>query len=221
MPSQFPKLWIQRALNRNAINRVTDAIQVIGKALPCQVKAVNGAIVTVAFQVNSAPWPLPQITIPKAESNWIRMPTQVGDFGYTAPADVYLGGISGIGGGVADLAQPANLSSLVFVPVSNANSGPIDQNAAQIQGPNGAIVRTTQGTTSEIVTDQSGTTITFGTTSLTLTASGVVITVGGSTFTFDASNLTVPDVIVPNGSVNNHVHGGVQSGGSDTGGMIG
>src|ERR1700744_122030 len=226
MSDNYPKLWLQKNWNRTAIGRAQQAIENTGNALPCRVVAVNGSIVTVSFEVQSQ-WTLPNITIPKAESAWIRMPTQVGDLGVTMPSDVYLGGGSGLGGGVADFRQRGNLSTLVFVPVSNSGSPPIDQNAAQIQGPNGAIVRTTEGTTSSIATDQNGTTITFGSVSLVVNASGVTITVGGETFSVGSTgatsslNMIVPDVIVPNGSVNNHVHGGVTGGSDDTGGMTG
>ncbi|HGL4258430.1 TPA: hypothetical protein ACKE3D_002110 [Burkholderia dolosa] len=227
MADNYDKLWVQKSANQLAINRAQAAIQKLGRALPCHVVAVDGAIVTVAFEVNAAPQSLPNITIPKAESPWIRMPTQVGDKGVTMPADAYLGGVSGLGGGVATLTQRANLTALVFVPVSNASSGPIDPNAAQVQGPNGAIVRTTTGTTSSVVTNQTGTTITFGAVSLTVNASGVTVAVGGETFTFGPTGanstlpITTPDVVVPNGSVNSHFHGGVQTGTGNTGTMTG
>lgn len=227
MADNYDKLWVQKSANQLAINRAQAAIQKLGRALPCHVVAVNGSIVTVAFDVNAGPQSLPKITIPKAESPWIRMPTQVGDKGVTMPADAYLGGVSGLGGGVATLTQRANLTALVFVPVSNASSGPIDPNAAQVQGPNGAIVRTTQGTTSSVVTNQTGTTITFGAVSLTVNAAGVTVTVGSETFTFGPTGanstlpITTPDVVVPNGSVNSHFHGGVQTGLGNTGVMTG
>ena len=136
---------------------------------------MNGSIVTVSFQVNSAPWTLPPITIPKSEDPWVRSPTQVGDFGFTVPGDCYLGGVSGLGGGTADLRPRANLSALVFVPISNKNSPPIDPNAAQIQGPNGAIIQTTTGTTCSIVANQNGITLTYGSKVVTLNASGLTI----------------------------------------------
>jgi hypothetical protein len=225
MADNYDKLWVQKSANQLAINRATQAIQKLGRALPCHVVAVNGSIVTIAFEVNAAPQSLPNITIPKAESPWIRMPTQVGDKGVTMPADAYLGGVSGLGGGVATLTQRANLTALVFVPVSNSNSGPIDPNAAQMQGPNGAIIKTTTGTTSEIVTNQSGTTITFGTTSLTVGASGITMTYNGQTFTWGGTQavstmpIQAPDVILPNGAVNPHVHSDPQGG--TTGPMTG
>ncbi len=182
MASNFSKLWIQRKLNEAAILRAKEAIFSTGWALPCKVVAVSGSIVTVSFQVDSTPWVIPQITIPKAESNWIRMPTQVGDFGYTVPADVHLGGISGLGTGTPKITtSPANLSGLVFHPVSNKNAPPSDPNAAIVQGPNGAIIQTTTGGTSNIIVSTKNITITFGSSVVTIDSSGVKISGAGAT----------------------------------------
>lgn len=225
MSENYAKLWVQRSANQTAINRAQQAIENLGRALPCRVVKVSGSIVTVAFEVNAAPYTLPNITIPKAESPWIRMPTQVGDKGVTMPADAYLGGVSGLGGGVATLTRPGNLSALVFVPISNSGSGPDDPNAAQVCGPNGAIIRTTSGPTSSIVTNDEGTTITFGTTSLVINAAGITMTANGQTFTWGGTQavstmpIQAPDVILPNGAVNPHVHGDPQGG--TTGPMTG
>lgn len=243
MADNFSKLWLQKSQNQLAINRAAQEVKRQGRALPCRVTAVNGAIVTVEFEMDTAPWTLPAVTIPKAESPWLRMPTQVGDFGYTAPADVYLGAISGLGSGIARFLRRGNLSNLVFTPVSNANSAPDDPNAAQVCGPNGARIRTTTGTASSVITNTSGTTVTYGpntvvvngseiamtvgTTSLVVTASGIVLTVGGQTFTWGGTQavstlpIKTPDVILPNGAANEHYHGGVQSGSSNTNVMTG
>lgn len=226
MADNYAKLWVQDSLNQLAIKKARQQIENTGNCLPCRVTAVNGSIVTVEFEVQSE-WTLPPVTIPKAESPWIRNPTQVGDKGITEPADVYLGGISGLGGGTADFSQVGNLSALVFVPVSNSGSPPIDQNAAQIQGPNGAIIQTTSGTTSKIVTNENGTTITFGTTSLTINAAGITLAANGQTFTWGGTNavstvpIQAPDVILPNGNVNTHFHPGVTTGPNNTGVMAG
>ncbi|GLQ45669.1 hypothetical protein GCM10007862_07200 [Dyella lipolytica] len=174
MANNASKLWLQKSLNDLAINRAQQAIQNTGRALPCRVVAVNGSIVTVAFEVNSAPWTLPQITIPKAESQWVRMPTQVGDFGLTIPGDVSLAAVTGMGMGIASMVRRGNLSTLVFLPLSNKNLPPIDPNAAQIEGPNGAIIRTTSGSASLTVNDD-GITMTFGGKTVKLNGSGLTI----------------------------------------------
>ena len=231
MADNFDKLWLQKQLNRNAIRRASEAIQAIGRALPCSVTAVNGSIVTVKFEINSTPWTLPPITIPKLESNWIREPTQIGDFGMTVPADAYLSAISGFGGAAPSLVRPANISALIFVPVSNKNSPPIDPNAAQIQGPNGTINRTTTGTTSSVVTNQSGTTVTYGantlvvnaseiagtvgTSSITITSSGITMTAGGQTIVLNSSGLSIGGI-----QFMAHEHSGVTTGTGNTGGVV-
>lgn len=250
MADNYQKLWLQKAQNKLAINRAAQEIKRQGRALPCRVTNVTGAIVTVEFEMDTSPWTLPPITIPKAESPWVRMPTQIGDTGVTMPADVYLGGVSGLGGGRADFTRRGNLSALVFVPVSNSGSAPVDQNAAQVQGPNGVICQTTEGAISSVVTNQSGTTITFGSNTLVLNESGLTVIVGGVSFVVTGSGITnngntqlngnigqsgasgaagtaqftapitAPDVILPNGSTNGHVHM-VTAVGSNTAKMTG
>jgi hypothetical protein len=244
MADNFAKLWLQKSQNQLAINRAAQEVQKQGRALPCRVTKVSGQIVTVEFEMDTSPWTLQPISIPKDESPWIIQSTQVGDMGVTMPADVYLGGISGLGGGTASFSRRGNLSALVFVPVGNTSTTPIDPNATQVQGPNGVITRTTAGTTSQVVTNTSGTTVTFGSntvvvngteitlnvgggTSLVLNASGITLTVGGQTFTWGGSQavstlpIKAPDVILPNGAVNPHTHPGVQTGSGNTGTMTG
>jgi hypothetical protein len=207
MADNYLKLPLQSALNKLAVSTARKAIESEGSALPCRVVAVSGSIVTVAFEVNSSRLTLPQVTIPKAESNWIRTPTQIGDFGFTVPADVYLGGVSGLGGGIASMTKPGNLSALVFVPISNKASPPIDQNAAQVQGPNGAIIQTTTGTTSSAVINQSGATFTYGSNTLTINSSGITMVGGGKTVTLNSSGLTIDGILFET-----HHHGGVTTG---------
>src|SRR6185437_327918 len=183
-----------------------------------------------AFEVTSS-ITLPNITIPKAESNWIRMPTQVGDKGWTVPADAYLGAISGLGGGTPTLSRPHNLAALVFVPVSNKNDPPIDQNAAQIEGPNGAIIQTTEGSnTSSIVTDQNGTTVTYGNNTIAINNTSITLTAGGSSITINSSGIAFHGAVTGNSTatftgevkgnnvkLSTHDHSGVTTGSGTSG----
>lgn len=141
MADQFDKLWVQPNLNQLAVNRAKQAIKATGRALPCSVVSVSGSFVTVKFEINSAPFTLPNITIPKVESQWIRSPTQVGEYGITIPADAAIGFISGQGGGVATLAQPGNLAALLYVPIASKHYGTVDKNAAYISGPDGVVLQ--------------------------------------------------------------------------------
>lgn len=211
MPANYDKLWQQESLARIASGQAQSQIRQTGRALPCHVTAVSGAIVTVAFDVATAD-PLPSVTIPKAESNWIRMPTQVGDFGVVIAADTYLEFVAGMASGTAALSQPANLSGLLFVPVSNATQPPPVANAAIVQGPAGAVIQTTAGTASSIVTNTDGTKVTFGSTTVTLSSGEIKLTAGGKTLTIDSAGITLDGTLWET-----HVHTGVTTGSGDTG----
>ena len=195
------RVFGQEDMQRIALRAVSIAMESLGAALPCHVTAVSGQIVTVAFDLpQGAPWVLPEITIPKAEGPWINSPTQIGDVGMTVPANVYLGGISGIGGGQATWRRPGNLDALVWVPVAMQSTSIANQNAALVQGPDGAIIQTTEGATEcSIVVNQTGITMTFG---------GKIVTLNSSGFTIDGILFDT------------HLHSGVTAGSSDTGGPV-
>ncbi len=167
----FEKNWFGKSLNQIGIARASEAIQKLGKALPCKVTAVSGSFVTVEFEVNTAPWTLPAITIPKAEGPWIRSPTQVGDYGLTMPADAYINAISGQGGGTPDLTPPGNLAALVWVPVASKAFSSVNTNAAFIQGPQRAVLQTEDGNT-VVTINETRVTIKVGSLTWTITASG-------------------------------------------------
>lgn len=193
----FEKVWLQDSLARHAQSVAAQAIQQTGRALPCRVVAVDGEMVTVAFEVNAAPFTLPQITIPKAGSQWLRVPTQVGDLGMTMPADVYLGGVSGLGGGAATLVQRGNLTTLVFIPVTNTgwSAAPL-ANAPWINGPGGAVLSDTAQTAM-----------------VKATANELTFSAAGHTLTISSSGIVLDGI-----TFGTHKHTGVQSGGGESGG---
>ena len=210
--ADYAKLWMQGNLNKLAINRARSVITELGASLPCSVVGVSGSIVRVAFAVDASPWTLPQLTIPKAESPWIRMPTQVGDKGFTIPLDVYHGIISGMGSGLPKIGvTPGNLSALIFVPCSNSSSPPSDQNAAIVQGPNGAIMQTTEGTASSVITNSAGTTITFGGVTFVVNATGITGTIGAKSFALTAAGFTMDGIVF-----DTHVHSYLPGTGAST-----
>lgn len=153
------------SLNRFARAKAEDQIAQTGKSLPCQVVSIKGSIVQVAFQITSPPgWPpvsLPNVTIPIAGSEYIRYPIQVGCKGVAVAADAYLGGMSGIGGGVATLTSPGNLTALVFQPIGNSGWSVVDPNTLVIYGEPGVTVQTKDGSIS-VQVSMSGVTINSG-----------------------------------------------------------
>ena len=166
------------SLNRFARGKAVDQIAQCGQSLPCTVVSVKGSIVQVAFQVTSPPgWPLvslPNVTIPVAGSEYTRLPIQPGCKGFAVAADAYLGGMSGLGGGVATLTQPANLSALVFQPIGNSGWFTVDGDILTMYGPGGVTLMDQARTTFfKLIPGQIS--MTVGGHSIVISSAGVVI----------------------------------------------
>lgn len=199
------KIPLARSLSSFAQKKALDEIAKRGLALPGHVVAVSGQIVTVNFDVEGVV--LPQVTMPLATCEYIRVPIQVGSLGVAEPADVYLGGISGLGGGTADLTQRGNLSTLVWKPVANSNwpTPPgSDGNTLTFYGKSALLLLDSIAGHSSIKLTSSGITLTCGSQSISITSSGISI---GPNTTIDGK-LFLP-----------HEHTDVETGGSNSGGV--
>ena len=143
MSSNVQKTPIARTLNQFAERKAKGIIALTGQSLPASVTAVvSSGIVTVKFELTNVPYTLPNLTCPLFGPEYIRYPIQKGCKGFVVPADAYLGGVSGLGGGTADLTQRGNLSTLVFFPIGNTGwSTTDDPNKTVIYGPDGTIIR--------------------------------------------------------------------------------
>jgi len=164
------------SLPRTADSRAQNKYQIGTKALPVVVTKIVGELVTVAVQAKGN-FTIPQILIPQAFPAWMRWPTQVGDKGWAVPADLYLGGMSGLGGGTADYWDRGNLTPLVFVQISQKQfpTNPTrDLNAVFVNGPNGVVLQDTKGNNI-----------------FTLTPTGITVKLGSVTFTFDKDGFHV------------------------------
>lgn len=157
MADNAQKTWLNLTLNRFGQKKAAEAIQLLGKALPCSVTAIPTAgvpIVTVKFEIDATPFTIPPVTVPLFGPEWVRYPIAVGTKGVVFPADAYLGGVSGLGDGVAQLGQvPGNLSALVFFPIGNkawaASEAPT---SLVLYGPDGTIIRSEDKTATLKVT---------------------------------------------------------------------
>lgn len=241
------KTPLARTLNDFATQKALDAISELGMSLPATVTAVQGSIITVSFDIQSTIFTLPNVTIPKAESEWLRSPTQVGDHGMVMPSDVSLGASSGLGGGTATLGIIPNLSALVWVPVANQSWEMDDEGSALINGPNGVIIRdkgknciVTIGTTQITVNGKTELLLEVGAVNITVTSNGIalngpitlngvvsgetgdIVNFGSATIqTTGAANVgsidSTGDVTANGISLETHIHGGVTTGSGDTG----
>lgn len=199
--SNAQKTPLARTLSSFSQQKALDEIAKRGQALPGIVKAVSGSIVTINFQV--AGLTLPQVTMPLFGPEYIRYPVQVGDKGVAFPASVYIGGVSGLGGGIADDTLRGNLSTLVWFPIANKSWTSVDPNALTLYGPNGVVLRDTG----------SGTTLTLTPTGLNISAqTSITLAVGSHSIVINSSGVTIDGK-----PFLTHEHTGVTSGGSNTG----
>ena len=191
---------------RTAISSgASDVLALEGQSLPASIVSANGSIVTVRFEVKSK-FTLPNVTIPLFGPMYIRYPMQPGDKGMVIAADAYLGGMSGLGGGVASLVSRGNLTALVFLPFANTAWSSVDPNATVIYGPNGVVLKDTDANSTFVLTPTSITivgkdevVIESGTTTINLSSSGSwsvsgsgngSLTSGGSLVLSDSSHST-------------------------------
>ena len=167
------KTPLYESLNRFAEAKIADAIEILGKGLPCSVVSVSGSIITVKFEIVSG-FTLPQVSIPLFGPEYIRYPIQAGCKGVVLPMSADIAAICGLSSGTSDLSQPANLSALVFMPVANVGWSSVDGNVLTLYGPNGVTMRDTSNSASIEITT-SGITLTFGSKVVTLNSSGLTI----------------------------------------------
>jgi len=119
--------------------KAQDAIQALGKGLPCTVAAIVGpGIVTVNFEVAVTPAPLPQVTMPVGKPPYIQYPIQVGDIGVALSADLRTGGITGLGAGTPSLGDTVgNLSAMTFFWLGSTKEEFINSAAVTLLEPTG------------------------------------------------------------------------------------
>jgi len=103
-------------INRFADQKNAVAVEQLPMSLPCTVKSIAGALVTVSIDVDSG-FDLPDITIGICGFTQIlQIPISVGDTGLAVASGVNLVDSS------PTLQQEGNLCGRVFVPVSNAKT---------------------------------------------------------------------------------------------------
>ena len=174
---------------------VQEGLSGLGQVYPCTVKSVGldgsgNAIVTVNFEINpvsstGTKITLPPVTMPISESKYIRIPVQVGDQGIAVSASVRIGGITGLGTGLAPLSPASNLGALVFMPVSNVNWETLDPDAVVINAPNGAIIRTVDGKAV-----------------VTISKDQIKLDYNGKNIIINGSNITINGDLQVNGKIN-------------------
>lgn len=185
------------SISRFATSTAKSVGELVGKSLPATLKAITGSIVQLNYEVTGSQT-LPSPTVPLMGSKYHRLPYQPGEKGVTLAGGAYLGGMSGLGEGTADLSQRGNLSTQFWAPLSSADWPAEDQNThTLIGGPNGIKLK-----------DATGAAI------LTMTATTISMSVGGHTLSIDSAGVHIDGRIFLL-----HTHNNVSSGAGTSGGV--
>ena len=130
------KTPLAQSLNKFASGKARDALEGLGKGLPCRVHSVDGpGIVTVNFEIATKPAPLPRLQMPVNKPPYVNYPIQVGDAGVAMSADLRTGALTGLGGGTPNLQDTVgNLSSLTFFWLGHMDQAFIDPDALELYG---------------------------------------------------------------------------------------
>lgn len=222
------RLNFGKSMNQFSDDKIQQAMELAGKILPATIVSRSGKMVTVSFSLTNIAFTLPQVTIPLFGPEYIRYPMQPGDKGIAIPADAYIGGMSGQGGGTADLTQPFNLSALTYLPISNTEWEDVDGEVLTMYGPEGVTIRDKASNSTFLLTPQSISIATPG--SFTVTVGGTVLSLTQGMWSLtgttgkieDAMASTSPAIMQQGWSslvmwLNSHQHSN-GNGGSNTGG---
>lgn len=188
-----------QSANRAITNRVLDAMALTGKSLPCHVTKVNGAMITVAFDVLNI-HTLPTVTIPLFGPEYIRYPIKENDLGVAIAVDARIGYTSGQTSAISDLSPPANLSALYFQPIGNKNWTAVDPAQVDIYAPNGVKIHDTA----------SGAIINLLPTSVEVTVGETTFLINGSSIIATTTNFTIN---APTITLNGQLTQGTNAGG--------
>lgn len=184
---KYPPL---QALAEMQNNLIDNRLAIKGKQLPCYVVDVDNQFVTVHFDMLPDGLVYPEVKIPIMGWEYIRIPVQKGDKGFTLAADASLRNVSKQGG-VSNRSSLPSLTPLVFVPIANTQWSKENGGKVVIIAPTGSIIKTKDG--SHVITvDSNKIEVKTPDTSIVSDSSGVNIT---------ASNIFLNGTVHINGPV--------------------
>lgn len=231
--SNAQRIPLVDGMNRFVNGKIADWSELLGKSLPGSVLAVDpsNTVVTVNFEIETD-LTIPMVQCPIGFPEWVRWPIQKGDTGFVTAVDLYMGGMSGLGDGVATFDQQPNLTTLVWFPCGNINlSATDDPNKVVMYGPTGVVLRDQKKKCIFTLTPEGITVTLDGQPYMSLGQNGITWTFGGSSVTINGDGVSIngagPQGVTINGGVGGtaidgklflpHTHTGVQTGSSDTG----
>lgn len=188
-PQKHP---FDEALGRHTRYEIESAQWLLSKSWPASVVSADGTntIVTVKIEIEQPNYTFPLITCPVYGPQYIRWPIKPGDKGVMFCADYGIGAMSGLGTGVAKMAPVGSLGAGVFFPVGNTDfiETP-NPNATVIYGPDGVIIKATEGDT-RVSVDAKGNVVIYGAKSITTDCFGYGTQVTFKNGTWEVKNYT-------------------------------
>ncbi|UMM63144.1 hypothetical protein [Aristophania vespae] len=151
--SQFRKNPQNQMLDKAAFGQANKALSLLSKSLPASLISLEGRIATVKIEANSS-LPIPNITVPLAESEYCRAPLQAGCRGLLIASDVTIAHLSGLGTrkpSIGDMAP--NLSASVFLPFSTTSWQEMDNSFLNLYGVKGVKIQQSPGGASITLTN--------------------------------------------------------------------
>jgi hypothetical protein len=187
----------------------------LGSSLPGHVVSVSGSIVTVNFDVTPNVT-LPQVSMPLASSEYVRLPIQAGDLGVCMPINAYIGATSGLGTASQTSLAQANLSNLVWVPIGSKGwtlPPGADANTLAMYGLSSLLLLDSFAGHCSVKLTSSAITLTFGANTVVLNASSIALANGSSSVTVTPAGVAIAGVLTINGMPYlAHTHSGVETG---------
>lgn len=136
MANNVQKTPYAQSLNKVGDRRASDAVAMLGKGLPCTVlEIVSPGIVVVNFEVEAAPFALPQVKMPVAKHGSVQYPIKKGDIGVALSADLRTGALTGLGGGNARMTDSVGtLAAMTFFWLGSLSEQALDPDALCLNG---------------------------------------------------------------------------------------
>ena len=219
MSDQSRKLPIYRGLIQTARKQTHRASELTGKSMPASVVSVSGSIATVKIEINSE-FTIPHITVPILGSEYIRLPIQAGCKGMVISSEYYIGAMSGLGPGVADMRIQGNMSNLVFVPLGNKKWASVSADVLTMYGVSGVLLSDKEGSDNSVSITSDGVTMKTSGASVECLENSVIMKTSAASVECDAAGVSIIGALTINGqayTAHTHTNGNE---GQPTGGVI-
>lgn len=198
---KIPQAPALRKATYNLAGHITDHTP---RTVPASLLSVKGRIATVQIEANSET-PLPQLTVPLIESEYIRTPLQTGCKGLLIGTSINVDFLAQLNTQRPDITdRTGTLTSAAFIPLASATWQELDRDTLNLYGVTGVEM-----------TDRLN-----GNTSVTLTEECATVKQGDATIVLAGGKVSITGDLIINGQpYKDHTHSNGHNG-APTGGVM-